>query len=97
MESRRSFFKKTSILSALSLGLGTTFNINAKSFEKSKARIIGHGDFKYKFNPNWVTQQGRETKVHHCHEMVEDKKGRLLMTTTHQDHNIIIYNKMEMY
>ena len=55
---------------------------------------VGHGDFTYQVDKTWGVQDPRKVPVHHCHEMVLDHKGRILMTTTGKsNHNIIAYDR----
>ena len=55
--------------------------------------IVGHGDFKYKVDKQWAVQDAGKYPVHHCHEMVMDKKGRLIMCTTDLKNNILVFDK----
>ena len=56
-------------------------------------RIIGHGDFKFKLDKKWSSQDIYKHPVNHCHEMVIDSRNRLYMTTTHVKNNILVYNR----
>ncbi len=55
--------------------------------------IIGHGKFKYRVHKNWGDLDPASTPVKNCHEMVMDKKGRLIMVTDETKNNIIIYDR----
>jgi len=57
-----------------------------------KDLIIGHGDFRYKVDAGWG-KLDQATPVKDCHEMVQDRSGRLLLLTNHTRNNVIIYNK----
>jgi outer membrane protein assembly factor BamB len=86
---RRQFLKQT----ALAAGAFTfpVFNIVGK--QAAPDEIIGHGDFKYKVHKTWGNLDPEKTPVKNCHEMVMDKKGRLIMVTDEVKNNIIIYDR----
>ena len=64
---------------------------------KSKPRlfdeIIGHGDFRYRVHREWGVLDSGKYPVNNCHEMVQDRRGRLLMLTDEPKNNILIYDK----
>lgn len=86
---RRDFIANSS-LAAISLGISKPFYIIHR--EKKKGPIIGHGDFKYRVVDNWGNL-GPQYPVKDCHEMVMDKKKRLIMITNETKNNIIIYDR----
>lgn len=88
-KSRRDFLKITALSSA-ALTL-PSFNIISKPVLEDE--IIGHGDFKYRVHKDWGNLNPATTPVNNCHEMVMDKKGRLIMITDETKNNIIIYDK----
>lgn len=91
---RREFIKKSMLFAGAGVitpGLSLAKNNNSRI--KSGA-VVGHGDYKYKVDKNWANQDPSRIPVHHCHEMVLDKTGRIFMTTTGvQNNNIIIYDR----
>ena len=88
-KSRREFLKATTLTSAaISLPI---FNILSKP--ELGDEIIGHGNFRYKVHKAWGNLDPATTPVKNCHEMVMDKKGRLIMITDEVKNNIIIYDK----
>ena len=89
LKSRREFLK-ISALTSTAIGL-PLFNI--KSQPVLSEEIIGHGDFQYKVHKAWGNLDPEKTPVKNCHEMVMDKKGRLIMITDEVKNNIIIYDK----
>ncbi len=89
---RRNFLSKTSILSASALAL-PSFSFNIVKHKKADGAIVGHGDFKYHVNKEWGIQDSLKIPVKDCHEMVQDKKGRLILLTNHKKNNIIIYDR----
>ncbi|SDJ90205.1 hypothetical protein SAMN05421823_101374 [Catalinimonas alkaloidigena] len=64
-----------------------------KSSRPPAPDVIGHGDFRYRVHRNWGALDAARTPVINCHEMVQDRKGRLLMITDEPKNNIIIYDR----
>ena len=85
--SRRKFIK-TGVLAAAASTVSYSFSNNLYN-----DNIIGHGDFKFKLDKKWSSQDVSKHPVDHCHEMVIDKRNRLYMTTTHSKNNILVYNR----
>lgn len=85
--SRRRFLKSTSLAAAAL----PVFNIIARP-ELSET-IIGHGGFRYRVHKDWGNLDPASTPVKNCHEMVMDRKGRLIMVTDETKNNIIIYDR----
>lgn len=67
------------------------FNIISKPVLAEE--ILGHGNFRYRVHKNWGNLDPEKTPVNNCHEMVMDKKGRLIMVTDETKNNIIIYDQ----
>ncbi len=65
-------------------------SIAKNQFEQGQ--LIGHGDFKYRVNASWGIQDPSRIPVRDCHEMVQDKNGRLILLTNHIKNNVIIYD-----
>ncbi|WP_186754148.1 NHL repeat-containing protein [Echinicola salinicaeni] len=87
---RRNFLKSSSLLMASGLFFP---NINfGKSIDPS-LEIIGHRDHKYRVKKDWSRQNQSITPVKDCHEMVQDKKGRLILLTNETKNNIIFYDR----
>jgi 6-bladed beta-propeller len=86
---RRDFLKK-STLTAAAFTL-PSFNIVSRPLLTDE--IIGHGQFRYRVHQAWGNLNPDQTPVNNCHEMVMDKKGRLIMVTDETRNNIIIYDK----
>ncbi|MEL6140840.1 MAG: 6-bladed beta-propeller [Bacteroidota bacterium] len=61
--------------------------------ESSRKEIVGHNDFTYQVDKDWGVQDPRQYPVMHCHEMVMDDQGRLILTTTERRNNVLIFNK----
>lgn len=55
--------------------------------------VIGHGKFKYRVHKSWGDLDPSKTPIKNCHEMVMDRKGRLIMIGDETQNNILIYDK----
>lgn len=55
--------------------------------------ILGHNNKKYRLNARWSQADAVLYPVNDCHEMVQDKKGRILLLTNDTHNNVLIYNK----
>jgi hypothetical protein len=66
------------------------FNIRKGNLKEENA--MGHGNFKYKLWKDWGNLNPQTTPVNNCHEMVIDRKGRLILLTDEVKNNIIIYD-----
>jgi hypothetical protein len=56
-------------------------------------QVIGHGAFRYRVHKSWGNLDPSTTPVKNCHEMVMDRKGRLIMVTDETKNNIIVYDR----
>lgn len=70
---------------------GYIFNIIKK--RNLGEKIVGHGDFTYRVDKAWGIQDPGKIPVNDCHEMVQDRHGRLLLLTNEAKNNLIIYDK----
>lgn len=85
---RRKFIQHTATAAA---GLACMPSLlSAKEREKI---ILGHNNKRYRINTKWGELNFRRYPVKDCHEMVQDKKGRIILLTNETKNNIIIYNK----
>lgn len=88
-QSRRDFLK-------ISAATGAAFTLpvfNVISKPIMAEEIIGHGDYRYRVHKAWGNLDPSTTPVKNCHEMVMDRKGRLIMVTDETKNNIIIYDR----
>lgn len=88
-QTRRDFLKTTATASAAFSF--PVFNIVRKPVLNEE--IIGHGKFRYRVHKAWGNLDPEKTPVKNCHEMVMDRKGRLIMVTDETKNNIIIYDR----
>ena len=90
---RRNFLKGSAAFAAAgAVSPNFVFHIK-KSRPVLEGEVIGHGDFKYRVNKAWGDLDPAKTPVLNCHEMVMDRKGRLIMVTDEVKNNILIYDK----
>ncbi|UZD22653.1 6-bladed beta-propeller [Algoriphagus halophytocola] len=84
---RRSFIKQSSLL-GLAMSISPSFSFASKS-----DLLLGHGDFQYKIDPKWGMLDPAQVPVNNCHEMVMDRRGRMIMVTDEPKNNVIIYQQ----
>jgi hypothetical protein len=85
---------KKSVLATGSTVAASQFGVNIiGKAQDNKAFVVGHGEFRYRVNKSWGSQDPTKTPVFNCHEMVKDSKGRLIMVNDEVKNNILIYDK----
>lgn len=57
-----------------------------------KDLVVGHNDFKYKVDKHWSKAQAKINPVKDCHEMIQDKSGRIILLTNHTANNLMYYD-----
>lgn len=88
---RRDFVKTSGVTASVAALSVQPFNIiQARNLSEE---VLGLGKFKYRVHKKWGTLDPSKTPVKNCHEMVMDKKGRLIMITDEVKNNILIYDK----
>jgi hypothetical protein len=60
---------------------------------RPKNATYGHNGFLYKLDEKWGSLDPEKVPVNDCHEMVEDRQGRILMLTNETRNNIVLYDK----
>lgn len=61
--------------------------------EQADEIILGHNNKRYRINTKWSQANASQYPVKDCHEMVQDKQGRILLLTNEINNNILIYDK----
>ena len=74
-----------------SAGVTASFFIAKDLFAVNKGPIYGHNNMKYTLDTKWGTLDSAKFPVNDCHEMVQDKKGRIILLTNETKNNILIY------
>jgi hypothetical protein len=55
--------------------------------------ILGHNQKRYRIDTRWSKANPQTHPVKDCHEMVQDRKGRLFLLTNETRNNVLIYDK----
>ncbi len=55
--------------------------------------ILGHNNRRYRINTKWSQVSAAQYPVKDCHEMVQDKLGRIILLTNETKNNVLIYDK----
>jgi hypothetical protein len=84
---RKQFIKHSSIAAAGMLCAPA--NVGAAKPET----IFGHNNKRYRINTKWSQVNAAQYPVKDCHEMVQDKLGRIILLSNETKNNVIIYNK----
>ncbi len=82
---RRTFIKQTSLLSG---GILIMHDI----FAKNKKKVYGYNDMTYTLDTAWAKTNSAQFAVNDCHEMVQDKKGRIILLTNETKNNVLTFN-----
>lgn len=94
MKNRRNFLKTTLAASLSTLAFPSLgANVGRHKKKKTEDIILGHGDYQYKLITDWANISSVRTPLLNCHEMVMDRKGRLIMIGDHPSNNILIFDK----
>ncbi len=83
---RRKFVQSTAGLTA---GLLITKDL----FARDKGPVYGHNGMRYTLDTKWGQLDSAKYPVKDCHEMVQDKNGRIILLTNETKNNVLIYNK----
>lgn len=93
MTTRRNFIRQSAVASAAVLAVpDLNFAIGKQHADPDDA-VIGHGGFRYKVDKGWAQMSVQLNPLYDCHEMVQDRKGRLIMLGNHLRNNILIFDK----
>ncbi|MFY0627117.1 MAG: 6-bladed beta-propeller [Reichenbachiella sp.] len=92
MKTRRDFIKKTSVVAGVAASM-PLFSFNIISKLKMDEEILGHGDYQYRMVRDWAKMDRMRYPLLNCHEMVMDRKGRLIMIGDHPENNVLVFDK----
>lgn len=84
---RRKFIKDSSIAAGALCLPSALQSINPEEV------ILGHNNKRYRIDTNWSKINAAQYPVKDCHEMVQDKLGRIILLTNETKNNVIIYDK----
>ena len=82
---RKEFIRQSSVIAA-----GVMLSASGR---KPDDEILGHNNKKYRVNTKWSKVNAAQYPVKDCHEMVQDKLGRIILLTNETKNNVIIYDK----
>lgn len=85
---RRTFLQNASLASA-----GLFCSPAILKAAKREGSILGQGNKRYRIDTLWGQLDFTKYPVKDCHEMVQDKKGRIILLTNEVKNNVIIYDK----
>ncbi|WP_109700776.1 NHL repeat-containing protein [Chitinophaga deserti] len=83
---RRTFLRSSALAAA-------SFYITKDLFARPKGPVYGHQNMRYTLDTKWSMADSSRFPVKDCHEMVQDKKGRIILLTNETKNNVLIYNK----
>ena len=61
-------------------------------FAKPKGDVYGYNNMRYRLDTAWSKANPQKFPVNDCHEMVQDKRGRLILLTNETKNNLLLYN-----
>src|SRR5438128_12034169 len=86
---KRKHFIRQSSLAATAMFLSPSIFSSAKKEDI----ILGHNNKRYRINTRWSKADAMQYPVKDCHEMIQDKKGRILLLTNETKNNVLIYDR----
>lgn len=85
--------RRTFIQQAGTAAAGMAFLPNIVRGAAPEDVILGHNNKRYKIDTEWGKLDFARYPVKDCHEMVQDKAGRIILLTNETKNNVIIYDK----
>ncbi len=85
---RKQFIKQASLATA-----GMLYIPSYLKATNADETILGHNNKRYRINTKWSQLSFDQYPVKDCHEMVQDKLGRIILLTNETKNNVIIYDK----
>jgi peptidylamidoglycolate lyase len=82
---RKQFIRQSSLLTG---GLLIMHHLMARP----KDKVYGYNNMRYTLDTAWSRCDKDKYPVNDCHEMVQDKKGRIILLTNETKNNILVYN-----
>lgn len=82
---RRNFIRNSALT-------GAGFFIARDMMAAPRGAVYGHNGFTYRLDENWGKLAFDQYPVNDCHEMIQDKKGRIFLLTNETHNNVLIYN-----
>src|SRR5215213_9760643 len=85
---RKQFIQQTSVLAAGMLCAPAILGRKPQD-----EIILGHNNKRYRLDTKWSQLNAAQYPVKDCHEMVQDKLGRIILLTNETKNNVIIYDR----
>lgn len=85
---RKTFIRETSLSAAAAMLSPGLFRGNP-----DQDLILGQGKKRYRINTRWSKADVMRYPVKDCHEMIQDRKGRIVLLTNETHNNVLIYDK----
>jgi hypothetical protein len=85
--------KRRNFIQQSALAAGGLLLSNRNAFAGDGGNILGHGPKRYKLNTGWSQADTAQFPVNDCHEMVQDKLGRIILLTNETRNNVLIYDR----
>jgi hypothetical protein len=85
---RKQFIQNSSVL----LG-GSVFSSGMLHDIINDQIIYGQNEKRYRLQKDWVRETLASLPINDCHEMVQDRKGRIVLLTNETKNNLIFFNK----
>jgi sugar lactone lactonase YvrE len=85
---RKEFLKNSALISA-----GAFLYPSSLSAQQADGMILGFNNKRYRLDTKWGSLDPTKYPVKDCHEMVQDRKGRILLLTNETKNNVIIYDR----
>ncbi|MET0636683.1 MAG: 6-bladed beta-propeller [Chitinophagaceae bacterium] len=73
--------------------MGTGLLICKDLFAKNNDPVYGHNGMRYRMDAKWGQLDSGKYPVKDCHEMIMDKKGRIILLGNDTSNNVLVYNK----
>lgn len=86
---RRHFIRQTSLAATGLLVAPSILSSNKLDDDL----ILGQNNKRYRINTKWSKADAMQYPVKDCHEMVQDKKGRIILLTNETKNNVLIYDR----
>lgn len=86
---RKTFLQQSSIITCGMLSMPSLMTA------KDKNEIILYYNKRYHIDTKWGALDFNRYPVKDCHEMVQDKAGRIILLTNEIKNNVIIYDQKE--
>jgi len=86
---RRHFIRQTSLAATGLLVAPSILSSN----KLDDNLILGQNKKRYRINTKWSKADAMQYPVKDCHEMVQDKKGRIILLTNETKNNVLIYDR----